>query len=178
MRPGDEIVILALKSDGTVYRRWRARVESVARDHIVTINRIGDRVEDIERSWSHRQHSRNFYWFDRPYNLAEVYEQDGRLKQLYVHIASPAVLRDRTLEYTDHELDVVKRGRKPPRVVDREEFAAAIVAYGYSPAFQEACWRAVSQAMRLIKSWKASGTPYGARTVTPATDSRMRRTEV
>jgi len=159
VRPGDEIVVRALKADGTVYRRWRATVESVAADHIITINRIGDPVDDVERFWSHRQHSRNIYWFDRPFNLAEVYEVDGRLKQLYIHIATPATIRDHTLEYTDHELDVVKRGSGPPRVLDKDEFAAAATAYGYSRTFRAACWKAVSQAMKLIKSWKPAGWP-------------------
>lgn len=161
VRPGDRISIRALKADGQPYRWWRATVEWIDQDHVTTLNRIGDLVEGEgeDEGWSYKQHSRNIYWFGRPYNLAEVYERDGRLKQLYVHIASMPTLEDRTLVYVDHELDVVRRRGQTPRVTDQDEFEAAAARYGYSAEFRAACWRAVEEAMELVMRWRVKGMP-------------------
>jgi protein associated with RNAse G/E len=163
VRPGAVIQVRAFKSDGLAYRWWRARVESCDADHIATFNRIGDVVEGTERGWKHRHNHRNIYWFGRPYTLTEAYERDGRLKQLYVHIASPPVLEDHTLRYIDHELDVIWRPGQEPRVADQDEFIVAAARYGYSPDFQAACWRAVEEALHLVSSWKPIGPSLPAR---------------
>lgn len=157
MKAGDVIQVEALKFDGKPYRWWRSTVESVSADYVTTVNRIGDVVEDTEMGWIGRHNLRNFYWFGRPYNLMEVYERSGRLRQLYVHIASPPRVEGDTLVYVDYELDVSWRPGEAPRVRDQDEFAVAAEKYGYSPEFQEACWRAVDEALGLVGSWRARG---------------------
>lgn len=42
---------------------------------------------------------------------------------------------------------------QPAQVLDEDEFAAAIVTYGYTPDFQDACHRAVAEALELIEGW-------------------------
>ncbi len=157
MRRGQTIEIRALKSNGKPYRWWRSTVESCDQEHVATLNRIGDFVEGTGRGWLHKHHHRTIYWFGRPYNLAEVYERNGRLKQLYVHISSLPKLQDHALVYVDHELDVVWRPGQAPRVTDQDEFAAAAARFGYSAELQEACWRAVEEALELVRCWKAMG---------------------
>jgi predicted RNA-binding protein associated with RNAse of E/G family len=75
-------------------------------------------VDDRGRSWVQQYAIRAVYWFDRPYNLLEVFAPDGALVELYMHIASPARLAGGVLEYTDHELDVVLSPGEAPRVVE------------------------------------------------------------
>jgi protein associated with RNAse G/E len=198
MRRGDTIEIRAMKSDGTVYRSWRTTVEAVDGDRVVTVNRVGDQVGGPAGGWGMKHANRTIYWLGRPYNLSEVYQPDGRLKQIYIHIASPARVEDGVLIYTDYELDVVKRPGQPLRIVDEDEFEVATNEYGYSPEFCSACRQAVSEALQLAESWQIMGAPtftsrrqrlfrrrgrgsrssQEVRTETPATDSRMRRTEV
>jgi predicted RNA-binding protein associated with RNAse of E/G family len=111
----------------------------------------------VEPGWVYKHNHRSIYWFERPYNLVEVYERDGQLKQLYVHIASLPKLQDHRLLYIDHELDVVWRPGQAPLVADEAEFLAASREYGYSAEFQSACWRAVDEALELVRCWKPTG---------------------
>jgi protein associated with RNAse G/E len=196
MQRGDTIEIRAQKSDGSVYRCWKAQVESAGPECIVTVNRAGDPVGGPCGGWCMKHASRNYYWFERPYNLAEVYQPDGRLKQIYVHIASPARLEKGCLSYVDLELDVVKRPGQPLRIVDEDEFDEACGQYGYSHEFQCSCRAAVDEALNVIRCWQVTGPPrqpsrrlrprrhrsrrnrQEARTDTPARDSSRASTEV
>ena len=47
----------------------------------------------------------------------------------------------------------MRRAGEGARVVDEDDFARAVAAYGYSPAFQAACWAAVAEAVRLVEAW-------------------------
>ena len=101
---------------------------------IVTRVLSGTRIEGLAGGgWIQRHNIHGFYWFDRPYNLLEVYRTDGALEEVYIHIASPARLEHKLVRYTDHELDVVMRAGEEPRVVDEEDFVQAALAYGYPP---------------------------------------------
>jgi hypothetical protein len=45
------------------------------------------------------------------------------------------------------------------QIVDEDEFAQAIVDYGYSPEFQAACHQAAREAMGLLMGWVPGGLP-------------------
>ena len=130
---------------------------------MVTINRPGDVVGGPAGGWEFKHSARNFYWFSKPYNLSEVYHPDGRLKQIYIHIASPARACGQTLIYTDYELDVVKRPGQELLVRDEDEFAHACQAYGYTPEFQCSCREAVSEALQVADCWRVTGAPRARR---------------
>lgn len=159
LRPGEAVEVHALKSDGKAYRWWRGVVESTDAHHVAVVNYVGDVVASTGKGWVFRHHLRSIYWFARPYNLAEAYEPDGRLKQLYVHIAGLPVVQNHCLRYVDLELDVIRRGGAAPRVADEDEFEAATSLYGYSPELQASCWRAVEEALGLVAVWRPSGPP-------------------
>jgi protein associated with RNAse G/E len=160
IQAGDTITVRALKADGQIYRWWSAWVESINAEQIVTVSPAGHYVDGPKGGWVSRFDLRTVYWFARPYNLVEVYLPDGRLKQVYVHIASPARIEHGELCYTDYELDVVWRPGHRPRVVDEQEFCAAASEYGYSPEFQKVCRRAVGQALKLVRGWTVLGPPH------------------
>lgn len=199
VRVGESVEVHACKADGTVYRSWRGTVESVCGESLTVLNRAGDRVDGPCGGWCFKHAMRTIYWFSRPYNLAELYHPDGRLKQIYIHIASPAYVEDCIVRYTDHELDVVKRPGQPLRVVDEDEFDQACSDFGYTKEFQGLCRHAVAEAINLASTWRCSGCPdipkrsprpprrrsgrmsggqSSVRTSTPAADSSTRRTEV
>jgi hypothetical protein len=156
------LLVRALRADGTCYRSWTAEV--VYRDElgVATFDAPGGVVESQGQSWVRQHVIRAVYWFERPYNLLEVFAPDGRLVELYVHIASPARLADGVLEYTDHELDVVLEPEGAPRVVDEEEFAEAAITYGYSEDFQRACYAACRRAEQLLQRWSVGVPPEKA----------------
>lgn len=157
INPGQRIGIRALKSSGKPYRWWEAAVESCDSNHVTVLNETGEPVNGSPRGWTSKYHIRTTFWFGRPYNLVEMYKSDGRLKQLYVHIASPPRWDGDTLVYRDLELDVIKRPGQPIRVADEDEFQAAALEFGYSPDFQDACRRAVEEAICLVENWRPAG---------------------
>jgi len=46
---------------------------------------------------------------------------------------------------------------QPARIVDEDEFAAAITEYGYSPEFQLHCRQVAATALQLARNWTARG---------------------
>jgi protein associated with RNAse G/E len=187
MQVGDSIRIRAFKACGNCYRWWPATVEAIDEERVITMSRVGHTVRGPKGGWVSRFDMRGVYWFNRPYNLVEVYLPSGKLKQVYIHIASPAAIDEATVTYTDHELDIVRRPGQPIKVVDENEFVEAVEEYGYTPQFQRFCRHAVSEALHLAASWRPVGPPQRAptvrraqctRTSVPASNSRTRKTEV
>ena len=102
---------------------------------------------------------RAFYWFDRPCNVLELYDNAGALSEVYVHIASPAQIVNGELHYTDYELDVVRRVGEEPIVLDEDEFNLAVAAHGLTSEFRSECFRTVDEVMALIRTWVPRGIP-------------------
>jgi protein associated with RNAse G/E len=162
MEIGESVRVRAYKSDGTCYRWWYATVEAVETDRVVLVTSAGHRVEDVRGAWASPYAIRATYWLDRWYSLLEVYAPDGRLVEIYVNLGSPAEIEDSQIRFTDYELDV---SRKPPdeaRIVDEEEFLEAASKYGYSEAFQQACYELAREALGVANAWAAQGMPKEA----------------
>ncbi len=157
MQIGDQIQVKAYKSDGTCYRWWRATVEAIEEDVIMTIAPAGKRVEAINGGWISAGAIRTFYWLYKPYSLLEVYTSDGRLGEIYVNINSLIQIEPGQLSYVDYELDVTLRPPGVARIVDQDEFAEAVGMYGYTAEFQQFCYQAAEEAVQLANQWVAKG---------------------
>lgn len=155
MKPGTDIWVRAFKSDGHCYRWWDATIESVDARCVVTFSPPGGWVHQPDRRWQRDVHIRAYYWFERPYILLELYTPRETLVELYAHINSPPRWVDGELHYTDYELDVAWRPGQEPRIIDEDEFEEAIHRYGYSPAFQTACYRHAHEALELVRGWRS-----------------------
>ncbi len=153
MKPGEKILVKALKSDGHAYRWWHATIEAIGEAWITTMNPAGHSVEGPDGIWESEYAIRSYYWFGKSYNLLEVYRADGSLEQVYIHIASPPVLEDDHLNYTDWELDVVRYPGKKALLIDEDEFELAAQTYNYSPEFRQACYSAAHEAIELANDW-------------------------
>jgi protein associated with RNAse G/E len=159
MRVGDRVRVRAYKSDGTCYRWWTGTVEAVERDHVVVVTPVGHWVEDIGGGWASKWAIRGIYWFEREYSLLEVYAPDGRLHEVYVNIGSPVEIEEGELRFTDYELDVSRMPPHGARIEDEDEFREAAARYGYSEAFQEACYEVAREAVGLANGWVGQGMP-------------------
>lgn len=160
MKIGDKTHVHACKADGSVYRSWHTLIESVDMDSIVTISPAGGMVEDRERIHYQTEHIlRSYYWFDKFYNLIEVFDKEGTLAYLYINIASPPEFENDAMNFKDHELDVIKYPLKPAQLIDEDEFAEAAVKYQYSKEFQEQMYLAANEALELANHWKARPVP-------------------
>lgn len=106
-----------------------------------------------------KHHLRSYYWFDRFYNLIEVFETTGELLEIYINVASPPEFRDGEMSFKDHELDVSKYPPRLAELIDEDEFAEAIVKYQYSREFQEKMYAAAREALELAENWVARPVP-------------------
>jgi len=156
---GETVTVRAFKSDATNYRWWQATVERVEDDCIVTYAPPHRPVYEIDGKWISRATIRAHYWRQRPYNLLELYELDGSLGGLYIHISSPVRIAGRELHYTDYELDVVFEPGREPEIVDEDEFASASRQYSYSSQFQIYCYTIAQEVLAFVRDW----TPGGAK---------------
>jgi protein associated with RNAse G/E len=160
IRAGAEIRVEVYKADGSWYRRWHATIESVDPDSIITVSPPGGLVEDKHRgNWNTKNILRAYYWFDKPYNLVEVFKPDGRLEELYVNVASPAEIKDGILRFTDYELDVARILPSVAKILDREEFDEAAQKYGYSEDFQRQAYQTAELVVQLVDHWPAKSAP-------------------
>lgn len=160
--PGQKIRYIACKADGKPYRSNDAWIAEVRTDCIILNLPPGILVEGPKYGTPTKYRTRHYLWPNRPYNLFESYNLDGSPRALYLNIASSPVLAEGEIRYTDYELDLYRRYDDPKvHLLDEDEFQEAILQYGYTPAFQSHCWRAVKEARALMKrwSWHPEGTP-------------------
>ena len=161
MKPGDKIHVRACKTDGTVYRSWHTTIESVDADSIVTISPAGGMVEDRARVRYQIEHIlRSYYWFDKFYNLIEVFDINGALMELYINIASPPEFENGMMSFKDYELDVSRFPPKAAQLIDEDEFAEAAVKYQYTQEFQDRMYSVAEEAIELANHWKARPFPH------------------
>jgi protein associated with RNAse G/E len=160
MKIGERIQVQARKTDGTVYRSWQATIESITEKSIVTIAPAGSSVFNIKgEDYPIRHHYRSYYWFDKFYNLLEIFETSGELFHIYINIASPPEFENGIMSFKDHELDVSRYVPKPAELVDEDEFAEAAVKYHYSQEFQDKMYSAAKEALVLANTWEARPFP-------------------
>ena len=160
LKVGEIIPVHACKADGVTYRNWTAVVESATDDVIITIGLAGSPVFNADgRTFHIEHHLRAYYWFDRYYNLIEVFETNGNLLEIYINIASPPEWTNGLLKFKDHELDISKYPPKPAEIVDEDEFAEAVVKYGYSSEFQKQMYAVAKGALEIAENWQAKPCP-------------------
>ena len=106
-----------------------------------------------------QHHLRSYYWFDKLYNLIEVFDVNGILVQIYINIASLPEFANGVMSFKDHELDVVRDMPGSAKIVDEDEFAEAVVKYQYSEEFQKKMYTAAQEALALADHWTANPVP-------------------
>ncbi len=156
-RAGDMLRVRKLKCDGRPYRWWRTRIEDITDAGLVTTLSIGQFVRSARGAARNGWNVRFHYWFERPYSLLECYDAAGQLYEIYVDISTPARLRDGMLEYVDYELDASKLTGQPARIVDEDEFEAAIRKYRYSAEIQSWARATARDALILAETWEPRG---------------------
>ena len=162
MQAGDAVNVVVFSLDGTRRRWWKSAIETVDSRCVRTLSRLGNPVAGPKGGWASMADIRACYWFDRPYNVLELYDSAGALSEVYVHIASPAQIVNGELHYTDYELDVVRRVGEEPIVLDEDEFNLAVAAHGLTSEFRSECFRTVDEVMALIRTWVPRGLPQQA----------------
>jgi protein associated with RNAse G/E len=117
-------------------------------------------VEDRARkSYTIEHILRSYYWFDKFYNLIEVFDTNGALVELYINMASPPEFENGMMSFKDHELDVSRFPPKAAQLIDEDEFAEAAVKYQYTQEFQDKMYSVAEEALELANTWIAKPAP-------------------
>ncbi len=153
MNIGDEVTFRALHADGECYRWWYSTVEAVHADRIVVWMFKDEIIHQPNGDRSMPCDSRLHVLLDKWYSVEELLKPDGTCVELYLNINAPVIIEGNQITYTDYELDVSKVMGQPAEIIDQDEFAEAILRYGYSPEHQARCWAAAHEALLLAESW-------------------------
>ena len=100
-----------------------------------------------------------FYYFDRWYNVFQVYAADGRLKGWYCNITRPASLQDGELHFTDLALDLFAYPDGTSLPLDVEEFEENAQRL-YAPADVAAARAAFEELLRLHAQGQLPGRAF------------------
>ena len=129
-------------------------------DSIVTVSPLGSEMYDQKRGNIRIRHTmRSYYWFDKFYNLIELFDEQRNLAQIYINIASPPYLEDGSLCFKDYELDVFRCPSSFAKLLDEDEFAEAVITYQYTKEFQEKMYSVADEALELANRWSAKPAP-------------------
>ena len=148
-----ELVVRALKFDGTEHRQWRAsgmRLEGTllvlyaAFDQEVRHSHLGL----IERGTV----SIEYYWLDRWYNVFRFLEPDGRLRNFYCNVNMPPRFDGRTLTYIDLDMDIVVSPDLSYEILDMDEFEMNALKFKYPEDVRHRARLALDELIALIES--------------------------
>lgn len=152
-RSESELIVRALKFDGTEHRQWRASrirregtllVLDAAFDQEVRHSQLGL----IERGTV----SIEYYWLDRWYNVFRFLEPDGRLRNFYCNVNMPPRFDGRTLTYVDLDMDIVVSPDLSYEILDMDEFETNALKFKYPVDVGSKAQRALDELIALIES--------------------------
>jgi protein associated with RNAse G/E len=100
-----------------------------------------------------------YYYFDRWYNVFQIYSAEGVLKGWYCNVTAPARVDDGQLTFVDLALDLFVYPDRRFLVLDQEEFDE--LANGtYRPEDVEAAKHALTELIDLAKAGRLPGRPF------------------
>jgi hypothetical protein len=95
--------------------------------------------------------TREYFFSDRWYTAALVYDEDGKVEHVYCNIAKPGVISETSVEFVDLDVDVIVRDRQIS-IIDIDEFNENKVFYGYGRKLEEKVMEAAEEVVEHIKN--------------------------
>lgn len=153
INPHAAITVRALKHDGRVHREWKACLTE-RRGTLVVLDAVFDCEirHPLLGTIAVGTRSIEYYWTDRWYNIFRFIEPDGRLRNHYCNINTPAQLEGDTLAFTDLDIDVLVAPDFSVRVLDEDEFALHAVELNYPADLQRQARAALAELLALVDS--------------------------
>jgi len=163
--------VYSTKYDGSLHYRYSTTVVREEPGLLVLYLPPGTPIESYRGQMIATQHSLQFYWSDRHYNLHVIWDANWRPRSHYINIASPATWHDATLRFVDLDLDIIWRAATGEIILDDEdEFALHQERFGYSADLIAQAWRSSEDVRDLIAqrvfpldgtlhAWRPYGTP-------------------
>jgi hypothetical protein len=145
------ITVHACKYDGRVHRRWSARLRERSENLIVLDAEFDAEIRHpLLGTIEVGTKSIEYYWTNRWYNVFRFSTPDGRLRNYYCNINTPAELRENLLVFTDLDIDVLVQPDFSVSVLDEDEFARHAVEFNYPEDVQRQAHNALAELLALI----------------------------
>ncbi len=138
------VMVTAKKYDGKPYRRVNARLIESKQGFVHLRVDQNAPVWDASGSFTAPRAWDWYFWTDRWYNIALVYEADGSIHCWYCNITSPPEIRGHEVSYVDLDLDLLVRPDYSMRMMDEDEFELHKNLYQYPPDLVERVHQAMA----------------------------------
>lgn len=140
-----EVLVQVMKYDGTLHRRWRARLMRREGSMLVLDAAFEDEVNHPQLGLIRRGTvSIEYYWLDTWYNVFRFLEPDGGLRNFYCNVNMPPSFDGRILSYVDLDIDLVVSPALSYEVLDMDEFEMNAERYAYPPEVKASALRALA----------------------------------
>jgi|SRR5581483_2080044 protein associated with RNAse G/E len=90
------------------------------------------------------------FWRGRWYNVFTNYHEDGTLRNFYCNVTMPLSIKDSTIIFVDLDLDVQIWPDGSYRILDKDEFEAHRLQYGYPDWVQRQALNGVNEILALF----------------------------
>ena len=145
------ITVRVLKHDGAEYRRWNAQLRTHEVDLLVLDAEFDvDVSHEILGEIRKQTRTVEYYWLNRWYNVFRFLNEDGSTRLWYCNVNTPPELVDKTLTYTDLDIDILVRPDFSFQILDKEEFETNGRKYGYSDEEKHQAEKAVDDLIGMI----------------------------
>lgn len=161
--PTDDVAasihLQALKPNGKPHQSWSSNLILQSGDWIITYSDYATPVRHHTKDLTYVMQHSNLGIFNTKeyYNIFIDFHKDGTFKMLYINVATPAILQNNEITWTDLELDVVRLPGKLAELVDEDEFQEA-KASGLLPA--DLADKAEAVAAELMQVVDMGGFPF------------------
>jgi protein associated with RNAse G/E len=130
--PGTPFTINSRKYDGSIRRSWKCDFTASTDDSIDLVGRFEKAVEhpDLGRI-EQGTVSRERFYLSRWYNYFRFEHPDGTLRNYYINICMPPLVRPGVIDYVDLDIDVIVWPDGEWKTLDRDEFEINANTFGY-----------------------------------------------
>ncbi|MCK5758282.1 MAG: DUF402 domain-containing protein [Clostridiales bacterium] len=138
------IIMKAFKYDGKLHYEQPLQLYRKADNHVVLSGAKGRELTHYTRDavYKFEQETFEYFFTDRWYTAALVFDDDGNVVHVYCNIALPCKITEEEVEFIDLDVDVVVRNGII-EVIDIDEFEEHKLRYGYSKDLQKKVFEAV-----------------------------------
>jgi protein associated with RNAse G/E len=146
-----QIIVSALKYDGTEHRNWLGELV-VNEPPLLVVDALF--VEEVQHpllgAISKGTVSTEYYWLDRWYNVFRFGDKGQPNATFYCNVTIPPRLNNKTLSYVDLDIDVFVHSDFTYEVLDLEDFDTNARLYSYPSEIERCAHRAVDELTALI----------------------------
>src|SRR6476661_1451086 len=155
MAPSGTATIKSLNYDRTLRKSWDCRLLKRAGPELMFVGEFAREIIHSELGVIESGTvSYEYYWLDRWFNIFRFHEPDGRLRNYYCNVNMPPTFEGSILQYVDLDLDLLIWPDMSYSILDREEFEANAMSYGYPDKVIKSAEAALSELITMAENGK------------------------